>query len=80
MSEIKTTTMSPITLTKGAVRELKRIQTSQNLAPEYGLRVGVKGGGCAGFSYILGFDVQKDDDQVYDIHGMKVLMQKAHGL
>ena len=72
--------MSPITLTDGAIRELKRIRTSQNLNAEYGLRVGVKGGGCAGFSYILGFDVQKEDDQVYDINGMKVLMQKAHGL
>ena len=80
MSETKTTMMSPITLTDGAIRELKRIRTSQNLNAEYGLRVGVKGGGCAGFSYILGFDVQKEDDQIYEINGMKVLMQKAHGL
>jgi len=47
---------------------------------EFGLRVGVKGGGCSGFSYILGFDARKEQDQVFEIDGLTILMDKAHGL
>lgn len=77
MSEVKTDTQ-PITLTEGALNQLKRIRQEQNIPEDHGLRVGVKGGGCSGFSYLLGFDVAKDNDTEYVIGGMKVLMQKAH--
>jgi iron-sulfur cluster assembly protein len=70
----------PILLTEGAVKQLKKIWVDQKVPAHYGLRVGVKGGGCSGFSYILGFDEQKDKDEVYEVAGMKVLMEKAHGL
>lgn len=80
MSTITNKDTQPITLTDGALRELKRIRTEQGLPEAYGLRVGVKGGGCSGFSYILGFDEQKDSDDVYQIGGIKVLMQKAHAI
>ena len=70
----------PINLTKGAVSQLKRIFDEQNLTLEHGLRIGVKGGGCSGFSYVLGFDIQKDKDVVYQIDGMKVFMEKAHAI
>lgn len=72
--------VSPITLTSQAVTQLQRIRTEQNISDEYGLRVGVKGGGCSGFTYVLGFDAPKDSDEVYEIAGLKVLMQKAHSL
>ncbi len=74
------TTLAPITLTQGAVSQLKRIMQDQNISEEHGLRIGVKGGGCSGFSYILGFDVPKENDEIYDIEGMKVLMQKSHAI
>lgn len=81
MTETKTTTKSPpISLTEGAVKELIRIRNEQEVPSDYGLRVGVKGGGCSGFSYLLGFDEPKDNDEVYQISGMKVLMQKAHAI
>ena len=70
----------PVHLTEGAVNQLKRIYSEQNLGGEHGLRIGVKGGGCSGFSYVLGFDVQKDKDDVYEIDGMKVFMEKAHSI
>ncbi len=73
-------TMEPIVLTEGAVRELQRIRQEQNIPEDHGLRVGVKGGGCSGFSYILGFDHEKENDQIHEINGMKVFMQKAHAL
>lgn len=80
MSDLKTTTISPILLTEGAVIQLQRIREEQNVPNDHGLRVGVKGGGCSGFSYILGFDVQKDNDEIHEINGIKVLMQKAHAI
>ena len=78
MSDTITTT--PISLTPSAIKQLARIKAEQNLDETHGLRVGVKGGGCSGFSYVLGFDTQKDKDDVFDIAGMKVLMEKSHGI
>lgn len=75
-----TTTTAPIALTEGATLQLLRIREEQNVPADHGLRVGVKGGGCSGFSYILGFDVQKESDQVFEINGIKVLMEKSHGI
>jgi len=77
---METTVKTPVNITPTAITELKLIQEKQNIPSDYGLRVGVKGGGCSGFTYILGFDVQKDTDQVFEIDGIKVIMQKAHGI
>ncbi len=74
------TEITPIQLTDSTIRELNRIKQEQNIPADYGLRVGVKGGGCSGFSYVLGFDEAKDGDDTYEINGMKVLMQKAHAI
>jgi iron-sulfur cluster assembly protein len=71
---------SPVQLTPGAVAELKRIAQEQRLSTDHGLRIGVKGGGCSGFSYILGFDQPKENDQIFDIQGIRVFMQKSHAL
>lgn len=64
-----------ITLTdKGAekVREfLAAQQADMSLA---GLRVGVRGGGCSGFQYQLAFDEQRDGDEVFEDHGLKLLV------
>jgi iron-sulfur cluster assembly protein len=73
-------TQQPIILTQGAVNQLKSIMSEQGISPQYGLRIGVKGGGCSGFSYVLGFDEQKEVDQVFEISGMKVLMEKSHAI
>ncbi len=41
---------APVTLTSGAIKQLKLIYEKEGIAPENGLRIGVKGGGCSGFS------------------------------
>lgn len=71
---------SPITLTEGALVQLKEIKASQNIPDHFGLRVGVKGGGCSGFSYELGFDEKKPNDDAFTIGGIEVFMQKSHGI
>ena len=75
-----TTVVTPIKISATALEQLRRIMNEQNVPDKYGLRVGVKGGGCSGFSYILGFDVQKEKDQIFEIDGMKVFMEKSHSM
>ena len=41
-----------------------------------GLRVGVRGGGCSGFQYALAFDTQRDDDEVFEDHGLRILVDR----
>ena len=81
MSEVlEKTEVTPILISETAISQLKRIMEEQNIPNGYGLRVGVKGGGCSGFSYILGFDSKKENDQVFNIGDMTVYMEKSHGL
>jgi iron-sulfur cluster assembly protein len=63
-----------ISLTERAVKELRRIVHDQKLPEGTVLRVGVKGGGCSGFSYSLGFDdTVHEDDQVAETDGFRVV-------
>jgi iron-sulfur cluster assembly protein len=63
-----------VTLTENAVKEVKRLMEGQNLE-NAGLRMGVKGGGCSGLSYTLGFEPEiREQDQVFEIDGVKVLV------
>ena len=71
---------APVTFTDGAVKELLKLKDQQELGDDFGLRIGVEGGGCSGMSYVLGFDQKKDGDQEYSIEGIRVFMHKAHGL
>jgi iron-sulfur cluster assembly protein len=63
-----------ISLTDSAVKEIKRSMVAENVAPEKGLRIGVKGGGCAGFTYTMSFDAPQDGDSVYEVEGVKILV------
>jgi iron-sulfur cluster assembly protein len=69
-----------VTLTEGAVKELHKLRDQQEIGDDFGLRIGVEGGGCSGMSYVLGFDQKKDGDQEYQINGLRVFMNKAHGM
>lgn len=79
MSETQTTDFIPgvseeIHVTDKAVSEIKKIMAENKIPEGYGLRVGVKGGGCSGLTYTLGFDteprpadeiIEKDDVRIY---------------
>jgi iron-sulfur cluster assembly protein len=80
MSTAVETLAGPVTFTEGAVKELFKLKDQQEIGEDFGLRVGVEGGGCSGMNYILGFDQKKDGDQEFFIDGIKVFMHKAHGL
>ena len=62
-----------IHLTEKAAAEIGRIRVQNNIPDSHGLRVGVKGGGCSGLSYILGFDSDlKPTDKIFVMHGITV--------
>lgn len=75
-----TTITSPIAFTAKALKEVKVIMQDKSVPAEYGLRVGVQGGGCSGMSYMLGFDKATDADEVFDMDGVQVIMDKKHGM
>jgi iron-sulfur cluster assembly protein len=80
MSIAVETAAGPVSFTEGAVKELKKLRDQQEISDDFGLRVGVEGGGCSGMNYILGFDQKKEGDQEFIINDIKVYMHKAHGL
>jgi len=65
----------PITLTETAAREVSTIIKQQELdAQKIRLRVGVKGGGCSGFSYVLDLtENAKETDELFEQHGVRVV-------
>src|SRR6266576_2339444 len=69
--EVKT---APISLTANAIAKVKEIMTQQNPLPA-GLRVGVVGGGCSGFSYSMSFENSPGMmDKVFEMEGLKVFV------
>jgi iron-sulfur cluster assembly protein len=68
----------PIKITEKALKEIRNIINNKNIPKDYSLRVGVKGGGCGGMSYLLGFDKPKEGDQQFEIMGISVLIEKKH--
>ncbi len=66
-------TKDEIALTEKAISEVKKIMAENSIPENYGLRIGVKGGGCLGLSYTLGFDGElKDGDKIIEAEGVKV--------
>ena len=75
---METITQSPVNFTEGAIKELKRLVNEPGFDASQFLRVGVKGGGCSGLSYVLGFDARKENDAAYETDGIHFVMEKAH--
>lgn len=79
-SATKTASDTPIDISPNAAKEIRKIIRKKNIPEGYGLRVGVKGGGCSGMSYVLGFDKKRDKDQEFEIDDITVYMDQRHGL
>ena len=64
----------PVTLTPTAIGKVKEIMSQQNPVPA-GLRIGVVGGGCSGFSYSMSFENAPGMmDKVYNFDDLKVFV------
>ena len=75
---METVISTPVTLTSSAIKEFKRLMGQEGFNTANRLRFGVKGGGCSGLSYILGFDEVKDGDEVFEVDVIPCVMNKAH--
>lgn len=65
-----------INITEAAGKKVKEMLASEDNDNLF-LRVGVKPGGCSGFSYGMGFDDEMSDtDQEFEFHGIKVVIDK----
>ena len=57
------------------IAEVKKIKEQNSLSDDHGLRVGVKGGGCSGMSYTLGFDGKpREDDRILEAEGVRIFI------
>jgi iron-sulfur cluster assembly protein len=64
-----------IDITEKAVNQIKRIKEENSIPSNFGLRIGVKGGGCSGLTYSLGFDGEiKESDSTFEKNGIKLIV------
>ena len=67
-----------ITFTDRGAEKVKEFLASQGAdVATSGLRVGVRGGGCSGFQYALAFDKPKEDDNLFEVDGVAVVVDKV---
>lgn len=74
----KTEIAAPVMLTEGAIKEIRSLMSAPDFDNTQFLRLGVKGGGCSGLSYMLGFDKKEAEDKVFEIEGIPCIINKAH--
>lgn len=77
MEDIKTLkqteTLEGIRITAKAINEVKKIMAENSISSDYDLRISVKGGGCSGLTYSLGFDNdQKEGDKTLEIENVRL--------
>ena len=70
----------PVHFTVSAMNEIKRLMAADGFDASRKLRVGVKGGGCSGMTYVLDFDSVKPQDDIFEQEGLSFMIDKAHGI
>ncbi len=68
-------TAEGVTITPRAAQEIRRIKTENKIPDIHALRLGIKGGGCSGMSYVLAFDEKpRQGDRVFELEGLTVFV------
>jgi iron-sulfur cluster assembly protein len=70
------TPQAAITLTGKAAEKIGEL-LGEGESQDQALRVAVRGGGCSGFQYALAFDRAKEDDNVFEVDGVAVVVDKV---
>jgi iron-sulfur cluster assembly accessory protein len=73
-------TNAPIQFTASAIGEIRRLMAAPDFDKAQVLRVGVKGGGCSGMTYLLNFDTATEKDEHYTIEGIEFVIDRSHNL
>lgn len=71
------TPQAAISLTDKAAGKIAELLGSQEGSEDQALRVAVRGGGCSGFQYALAFDRAKEDDHVFAVGDVSVIVDKV---
>lgn len=77
---METTTKAPVNFTPSAVAEIKRLMNEDGFDTTTYLRVGVKGGGCSGMTYVLNFDARTEKDELFEIDGVTAIIDRSHSI
>jgi len=75
---METKSLAPVQFTQSAVEEIVRILDAAKENEKAHLRVGVKGGGCSGMTYVLEMDTLNPNDQVFETEAFSFIMEKSH--
>lgn len=67
----------PFHITPLATDEIRKIMQHKGIPKEYGLRVGIRGGGCSA-TFLLGFDTHKATDETYYLQDIPIYVDKKH--
>jgi iron-sulfur cluster assembly protein len=76
--DVSTQRILPFTLSEAARMEIQNIFKTKSIPEGYGLRVGIRGGGCSGISYLFGFDTRHETDEEFELEGSPVFVEKKH--
>ena len=69
-----------VNLTESAINEVKRLTAAPGFDSSKFLRIGVKGGGCSGMTYVLDFEVPTEKDEIFEIDGVKAIIDRSHSI
>jgi iron-sulfur cluster assembly protein len=70
---VKTESPETVVITDRAVQEIRKIKSENKIPETHALRLGIKGGGCSGMTYVLAFDEKpRQGDNIYNIGGLTV--------
>lgn len=68
--------LEPVDLSEKAIVEVKNIMQTKGIPEDYGLRIGIKGGGCGAMGFMLGFDKQNEEDIAYSKNDIPIYVDK----
>lgn len=72
-AEVQQQSTETVTITTRAAQEIRKIKVDNNIPEGHALRIGVKGGGCSGMSYVLAFDEKpRTGDTTFVMEGITV--------
>ena len=71
---------APVSFTDSAVSEIRRLMSEPAFDSNRALRVGVKGGGCSGMTYVLDFEPKSEKDESYEVEGIPFIIDRSHNL
>lgn len=72
-AEVQADPTDIVTITPRAAEEIRKIKIENKIPESHALRLGVKGGGCSGMTYVLAFDESpKERDTIYQLEGLTV--------